>query len=98
VQQKSLVPVNPGLEASPRQKGAPRRRFGIEERVDDVQVQANRAGRQQVLRRLEQPPSTFDQPTMDQEVQEARGETGASQQQVEFGDAINLFGVIDRDK
>ena len=35
---------------------------------------------------------------MDQETQEARGEVGIGQQQVEFGDAINLFGVIDRDK
>jgi hypothetical protein len=35
---------------------------------------------------------------MDQETQEARGEAGMGQQQAEYGDAINLFGVIDRDK
>ena len=35
---------------------------------------------------------------MDQETQEARGEVGTSQQQVDYGDSINLFGVIDRDK
>lgn len=35
---------------------------------------------------------------MDQETQEARGEAGTSQQQVEYGDAINLFGVIHREK
>ena len=35
---------------------------------------------------------------MDQETQEARGEAVTGQQQVEYGDAINLFGVIDRDK
>jgi hypothetical protein len=35
---------------------------------------------------------------MDPETQEARREAGTGQQQIEYGDAINLFGVIDRDK
>ena len=91
------MPVNPRLKASLRQK----------QHQEDAFESKNASGRSKskrtelvdnrlFVRRLDKP--TFDHRPMDQETQEARGEAGTSQQQAEYGDAINLFGVIDRDK
>lgn len=91
------VPVNPRLEASLRQKWHQEDVFESKNASGRAKSKQNGAGRQQVSSK-EAGQTTFDHQPMDQETQEARGEAGTSQQQVEYGDAINLFGVIDRDK
>lgn len=91
------MPVNPRLEASLRQKWLQEDNFESKNASGRSKSKWTGAGRQQVICK-EAGQTTFDHRPMDQETQEARGEAGTGQQQVEYGDAINLFGVIDRDK
>ena len=91
------VPVNPRLEASLRQEWHQEDAFESKNASGGSKSKQTGAGRQQASSK-EAGQTTFDQQPMDQETQEARGEAGTNQQQVEYGDAINLFGVIDRDK